>query len=116
MLKISARRNDSTTVLELQGRLAGPWVAELARVWSERPVDGPEDTVVVDLADVTFVDESGQELLTAICRAGATLTGAGCLTTSMLEEITRRALAEPAGAPFETPVTHSTPRMQRRHS
>lgn len=113
MLRISARQHDSTTVLELQGRLAGPWVAELARVWSERSPGGPQDTVVVDLADVTYVDEQGQDLLIALCRAGATLTGAGCLTTSMLADITRRAQVEPARS--STPAAaQASPHTARR--
>ncbi len=61
MLRIEIQNSDGTTV-RAAGRLAGPWVGELARV-----LDGlaPTEPVVVDLSDVSFADAAGVALLRA---------------------------------------------------
>jgi anti-anti-sigma regulatory factor len=115
MLKITAKRGASEDVLELEGRLAGPWVTALAGAWNELVDRGEGHAIRVDLADVTFVDRAGQDLLTALCRAGARLAGAGCLTTSILEEITRRAEADERAHVPPAPLVHPPASPERRH-
>src|SRR5262245_358598 len=48
--------------LKVEGRLAGPFVEELARA----ATGDRSETVAIDLADVTFVDQRGVELLRSL--------------------------------------------------
>ena len=55
MLKIALLdARDHEIVLSLQGRLIGPWVAELERAGEAARAPGRQ--VVLDLAEVSFVD------------------------------------------------------------
>src|SRR6202035_4051100 len=58
----------------LCGQLAGRWVREFRLNWEkeQRPSRG---RVVVDLADVTFVDERGETLLRELEQDGAEFVG-----------------------------------------
>ena len=86
MLKVTTTNQDQTLTLKLEGKLAGPWVQEVTRVWVDtaRP---PLNGCVVDLRSVTFVDRSGQALLARMSRQGAKLIAADCLTRNIVEEI-----------------------------
>jgi anti-anti-sigma regulatory factor len=57
--------------VRLEGRLAGPWVDELARVVSS--TRRPAARVVLDMSDVTFADRNGVRLLQALRREGIEL-------------------------------------------
>jgi hypothetical protein len=61
----------------LSGRLAGPWVDELRSFWRLVRERAPRAPAVVDLKDVTFVDEAGRDLLTEIRSAGAEFVASG---------------------------------------
>ena len=89
MLKITTHTDVKTTTFALEGRLAGPWVAELERCWSTAPVMEKGQSVRVDLTGVTYIDAEGKALLVRMHREGAELIAAGCLTRCIVEEITR---------------------------
>ena len=91
MLKITIQSADHQTWLELEGRLAGPWVDELKRCWMNHK---GEDRIGVRLKAVTYVDAGGRELLTEMHRRGMAIEGTGCMTTSIIEEITREKTLE----------------------
>jgi len=89
MLRITPKEQDSKLTLSLEGKLAGPWVAELAKAWSEwQGRAQPRDTVI-DLRMVCFVDEAGRELLTALHAEGCGLVGAGTYVGPLVEGIVR---------------------------
>lgn len=90
MLKISVREGEEkqNLVLEVEGRLAGPWVEELERSWrAERPRTAPEG-ILVKLINVTFIDEAGKELLGKMFEAGTKLEGSGCMVRAIIARIT----------------------------
>ena len=87
MLRITIQTDAIGTTLELEGRLTGPWVEELRDCW-ERARKG-EREVTVSLKAVTFIDGAGKTLLTLMHRHGVKLTGDGCMTKAIVEEITR---------------------------
>lgn len=73
MLKISEeRRANQSLTLRLEGRVVGPWVEELRQICE--PLLADETKLVLDLADVSFADESGAALLKSLERRGANLT------------------------------------------
>lgn len=87
MLKITVREATSGATIEVEGRLAGPWVGELERAWRALPDPRPGHPTV-DLSGVTFIDGTGKALLTRLWKEGAKLQAAGCLTRCIVEEIT----------------------------
>jgi hypothetical protein len=84
MLKVTTTADGAKTTLQLEGRLAGPWVGELERCW-RRIASGQAVTVL--LQAVTFIDESGKALLIRMYRSGAELLGEGCMTKAIVEQI-----------------------------
>ena len=87
MLKITTQMTTDRMVLQLEGKLTGPWLKELACCWEE-VLGSHQPSVLVDLTDVTFIDSDGQGVLARMWQQGATFRTAGCLNTSILEEIT----------------------------
>lgn len=82
MLKISIEngtkdRKDAAT-LKLEGRVAGPWGVELARVWQDLWRANQQKPLLLDICNVTFVDQLGASVLREIVRA----TGAEILADS----------------------------------
>ena len=88
MLKITIHPEAGVTRLKLEGRLAGLWVEELDRCWREA-AGAPQNHVVVDLSEVTFIDPEGKELLTKMWQQGAKLHAVGCLTRCIVDEISK---------------------------
>lgn len=96
MLRITTHTEPEVITLELEGRLAGPWVEELKCCW-ESLAPRQQSRLLVDLTGVTFIDEEGKALLARLWRRGAELRAAGCLTKCIIEEITRSAPPNPPG-------------------
>jgi anti-anti-sigma regulatory factor len=90
MLKISVKQEgtENRPVLEVEGRLAGPWVDELERCWEQQQRNTTGVGILVRLSNVSFVDESGTELLRKIFGAGAKLEGNGCMVRALIARIT----------------------------
>lgn len=86
MLKITVQENHAGTVLELQGKIAGPWVEELKTCWQKTAVGPP---VKIHLCAVTYIDGQGKNLLTEMYRRGADLVAEGCMTKAIVDEIAR---------------------------
>ncbi|HTW65746.1 MAG TPA: hypothetical protein VME17_14060 [Bryobacteraceae bacterium] len=61
----------------LHGRLAGPWVDELRSCWKNARDRAPLAHAIVDLKEVTFIDQAGETLLAEMRNAGAELVAAG---------------------------------------
>jgi hypothetical protein len=87
MLKITTPIDEGRTVLELEGKLAGPWVEELAACWRQKFIPHQPATVILKM--VTFIDAAGRELLAEIHRQGAELIADGCMTKAIIEDIMR---------------------------
>jgi ABC-type transporter Mla MlaB component len=80
MLRITKQSlpNDRTTLV-LEGRLVGPWVAELRRAVEE--VGGE---AALDLAGVTFADTEGVAALRTLQRGGTSLVGASGFLVALI--------------------------------
>jgi outer membrane protein len=90
VMKISAVNDEGTTVLKVEGRLAGPWVKELEEAWQRAREAGGSESVAVDLSQATFIDAEGKALLEKMHRGGSQLIARGCLTRAIVDEITAR--------------------------
>lgn len=65
-LRITIQQSEDATELTLEGRVAGPWAAELGRVWMERAPLLANTTLLIDLSNVTYADADGTRVLREI--------------------------------------------------
>lgn len=77
MLRVSYSDTADGQCWSLCGRLAGPWVEELRSCWRQARERAPRAAAIVDLKDVTFVDEAGERLLAEMQDAGTEFIAAG---------------------------------------
>jgi len=91
MLRITVHTETDSTTIQLEGRLAGPWVEELERSWASTVSGRNKRPLRIDLSAVTYVDAAGKDLLKRLYREGTGLVASGCLTSCIVEEITRPA-------------------------
>jgi ABC-type transporter Mla MlaB component len=105
MLRVSYADNADGQRWSLCGHLAGPWVEELRAFWSNVRERAPRAHAVVDLTDVTFIDEAGERLLADMQRAGTAFVAGGVENKhvlSSLEEKGKRPLRRLMGHLGET--------------
>lgn len=67
-LKISINENNTSIGFTLEGRVAGPWVEELKRVWNEAAARMDGKRFWLDLRNVTYSDANGKTVLRDIYR------------------------------------------------
>jgi hypothetical protein len=85
MIRITAQHESSATRLFLEGKLSGPCVDELDKCWRENSCGEP--TVLVDLTNISFVDEDGKELLTRMHKNGIKLFSTSLMTKCLIDQI-----------------------------
>lgn len=74
----------------LEGRVAGPWVAELNRVWVETAPQLSSKALVIDLRSVTYADTAGTDTLKRIyAHSRAKLLAASPWTEYLAREISK---------------------------
>jgi anti-anti-sigma regulatory factor len=103
MLKITLHDSAGEFRLNLEGRLAGPWVRELELCWRTASSTTGGRRTVVDLADVDFVDSDGEVILTQMHSAGVELVGETPLICAMLEQVCRTGRCDRVGSRVASP-------------
>jgi len=89
MLRITIQESAQASTFKLEGKLTGPWVKELEQAWATSSAAAPGRALVVDLADVTFIDCAGRSLLARMHESGATLHAHSPMNRSIVDEIAR---------------------------
>jgi outer membrane protein len=89
MLRITTEKRRGRTVLTVEGRLTGPWVAALEECWKELRGSTPKERFSVDLCGVSFIDSAGKVLLKDIHLQGGQLMAEGCLNQAIIREIVK---------------------------
>jgi hypothetical protein len=74
----------------LQGRLSGPWVAQLKSNWEKSHGQNGTRACVVDVSGVTFVDLDGERVLATMIKDGAQFIATGVYTKHVLEILEKR--------------------------
>jgi hypothetical protein len=95
MLRVSYSDASGEQRWSLCGALTGPWVDELRSAWLQaRGRQARERTprahAVIDLRNVTFIDEAGEELLQEMQSAGAELIAAGVENKDLIANLTQK--------------------------
>ena len=74
--------------MKLEGRLVGPWAAELGRSWKEKFAFAASKKLLIDICNTTFVDADGLGVLRDIySRTGAELLTNSPWTQYLAEEV-----------------------------
>ena len=89
MLKITNTGTATEQKWILCGQLSGPWVAELKSNWERTCFESRGRRRVVDLTDVTFIDERGEVVLRAMKSEGAEFVARGVDTKQLLADLGR---------------------------
>jgi ABC-type transporter Mla MlaB component len=87
MLRVSYSDNAEGQRWSLCGHLAGPWVDELRTCWQHARNRAPRSRAIVDLSDVTFIDEAGEGLLSEMQSAGTEFIAAGVENKHLLASL-----------------------------
>jgi hypothetical protein len=87
MLKIINTGTVSEQKWILYGQLSGPWVAELKSNWDKMRFESDGRRCVVDLTDVTFIDECGELALRAMRSQGAEFVARGVDTKQVVSDL-----------------------------
>ena len=85
LLRITVQKRSGSILLKLEGKLVGPWVEELERIWRAGKAS---EAVWVDLYQVSFVDASGKDLLEQMCQGGAHFLADTPLMRQVIQEVT----------------------------
>ena len=85
-LRITVHEQDSLIKLTLEGRLVGPWVAELCKAWRETAPRLGSKRLFLDLRDLTFINEEGKQVLREIVRQTSTEISASTPFTKYLAQ------------------------------
>ena len=94
MLRIAVRSSQNEDKWILEGRLAGQVVDELTAAWKKTGRGRAGCRSVVDLVDVTFVDERGEQALMEMMIEGAEFVVRGVYTRSLLKSLSERCKRE----------------------
>ena len=98
MLRITLEEKSDAVVLKLEGRLAGPWAAELGRLWDEKAPAFTQKKLSLDLRETTFADAGGIRILKTIpSQSGAAILSGTPWTQYLAEEVASND-SQPTGA------------------
>ena len=86
MLRIYIHDQVPVTSFVLEGKLVGPWVKELEKHW-ESALATACRFMLVDLAEVSYIDPEGRALLARMRQKGARLLSTGVLINEIVAEI-----------------------------
>jgi hypothetical protein len=66
MLRITVEESERAETIKLEGKIVGPWVEELSRVWHSMVPALGRKQFQLDMRNVAFVDGKGRQLLREI--------------------------------------------------
>ena len=97
-LRITLEENAEEMVVKLEGRVAGPWAAELDRLWEQTSPSLASRKLSLDLRETTYADAGGIRSLRAIyAQTKAAILSSTPWTQYLAEEIARKN-AQPSDA------------------
>jgi hypothetical protein len=79
MLKITVEESAALVTLKLEGKIAGPWVAEFNRIWLSLAPSLSSKKLSLDLREVTHIAPEGRRLLAEIYDKTDTIFQTGSL-------------------------------------
>ncbi|HWB33047.1 MAG TPA: hypothetical protein VG714_07740 [Acidobacteriaceae bacterium] len=90
-LRITIQPADQTISITLEGRLSGPWAAELGRTWNQTASSLKNRDVTIDLRNTTYADAKGIAVLREIyANTKAEFITSTPWTQYLADEVTRQ--------------------------
>jgi anti-anti-sigma regulatory factor len=90
-LRITFEENAERMVVKLEGRIVGPWAAELDRLWAQTSPSLASRKVSLDLRETTYADAGGIRVLRAIySQTEAAILTSTPWTQYLADEVTRK--------------------------
>jgi anti-anti-sigma regulatory factor len=89
MMIIETREVGNELTFKVEGRLTGAGVSTLEDCWRTAAARYPNGKFVVDLTQVTFIDQAGSLLLQLMDRDGVGFLSAGLMTEEVNEILAR---------------------------
>ncbi len=86
-MKITIIDTPTEQRLVLHGKLVGPWIEELGRVWQQLREELANRSPVVDLNDVTLIDDDADSLLATMLEQGAELVATGVANRWLIQAL-----------------------------
>jgi anti-anti-sigma regulatory factor len=91
MIRIQMKELDGQLVLQVEGRLGGAYEVELLKdCWQAARAKQPNRKILVDLENVTCIDQAGGRLLQSMHSNGVGFLGVGLATQDILEQVMER--------------------------
>ena len=98
MLKISIMDGHTERRLIVEGKLVGPWVAELRGACEKANTDLFGRKLVIHMRHVTAISQEGENVLLELIQKGIKFRCRGVFTKHVLKQVARRANGNPGGA------------------
>lgn len=90
-LRITLEENAESLVVKLEGRIVGPWAAELDRLWTQTSPSLASRKLSLDLRETTYADAGGIRVLRAIySETEAAILTSTPWTQYLADEVTRK--------------------------
>jgi hypothetical protein len=91
MLKISYIDTVMQRRLVVEGKLIGPWAAELKSACEKARTDLRGRELVVELKHITMISPEGEDVILGLIKSGIRFHCCGVFTKHVVKELTRRA-------------------------
>lgn len=91
MLKISMVEGKDERRLIVEGKLVGPWAAELESVCAETGNDLRNRGLIIDMRHLTAISQEGEKVLCELIQKGVKFRCRGVFTKHVLKLVARRA-------------------------
>jgi hypothetical protein len=90
MFRISTQDTEHERTLMVEGRLAGPGIAELAKAWKEAASSLEGRRLVLDLTHTTVIGPEAEKAIFQLMKEGATFSCSDVLTKHLLKQLAHR--------------------------
>jgi anti-anti-sigma regulatory factor len=87
VLRITVENTPTEQTWTLQGRLTSPWTAELKSSWKKAHAECRRRKCIVDLSEVTHIDENGEKMLAKMMNEGVEFVVRGLYAKHILEKL-----------------------------
>ena len=91
MLKISLVENRTRCFLVLEGKLVGPWAAELKGAYERVRADLQGRELVIEMKCITTISQEGENVLLELMKEGVQFRGRDVFMKHVLKQLSRRA-------------------------
>ncbi len=88
MLKITMHDGPEALTFQVEGKLVGAWAKELEQSWKTASSIRNRKALIVDLTEISYIDEDGKRVLAKLFGDGAFFRTAGPMTRAIVDEIT----------------------------